>query len=69
MNFNKFTIKAQEAVQAGLELAQNENHQAVEPAHILRALVTDPENVTVNILKKIGVSIPNLQDRLDRIIK
>lgn len=69
MNFNKFTIKAQEAVQAGLELAQNENHQAVEPAHILRALVTDSENVTVNILKKIGVSIPNLHDRLDRIIK
>ena len=69
MNFNKFTIKAQEAVQAGLELAQNENHQAVEPAHILRALVTDSENVTVNILKKIGVSIPNLHDRLDSIIK
>lgn len=69
MNFNKFTIKAQEAVQAGLELAQNENHQAVEPAHILRALITDPENVTVNILKKIGVSIPNLQERLGRIIK
>lgn len=69
MNFNKFTIKAQEAVQAGLELAQNENHQAVEPAHILRALTSDPENVTVNILKKIGVSIPGLHDRLDRVIK
>lgn len=69
MNFNKFTIKAQEAVQAGLELAQNENHQAVEPAHILRALISDAENVTVNILKKIGVSIPGLQDRLDRVIK
>lgn len=69
MNFNKFTIKAQEAVQAGLELAQNENHQAVEPAHILRALISDAENVTVNILKKIGVSVPTLQDRLDRVIK
>ncbi len=69
MNFNKFTIKAQEAVQAGLELAQNENHQAVEPAHVLRALTSDPENVTVNILKKIGVSIPGLHDRLDRVIK
>lgn len=69
MNFNKFTIKAQEAVQAGLELAQNHNHQAVEPAHILRALVSDPENVTVNILKKVGVAIPALHDRLDGIIK
>ncbi|NBC64698.1 MAG: ATP-dependent chaperone ClpB [Bacteroidetes bacterium] len=69
MNFNKFTIKAQEAVQAGIELAQNENHQAVEPAHVLRALTTDSENVTINILKKIGVNIPGLHDRLDRIIK
>ncbi|MCG2589312.1 ATP-dependent chaperone ClpB [Rhodohalobacter sulfatireducens] len=69
MNFNKFTIKAQEAVQASIELAQNENHQAVEPAHVLRALTTDSENVTINILKKIGVNIPGLHDRLDRIIK
>ncbi|MDZ7720473.1 MAG: ATP-dependent chaperone ClpB [Balneolaceae bacterium] len=69
MNFNKFTIKAQEAVQAGIELAQNENHQAVEPAHVLRALISDPENVTVNMLKKIGANIPNLQERLDRMIK
>ncbi len=69
MNFNKFTIKAQEAVQAALELAQNENHQAVEPAHVLRALLTDPENVTVNVLKKVGISIPNIQERLDQIIK
>lgn len=69
MNFNKFTIKAQEAVQAGIELAQNENHQAVEPAHVLRALSTDTDNVTINILKKVGVNIPGLHDRLDRIIK
>jgi ATP-dependent Clp protease ATP-binding subunit ClpB len=55
MNFNKFTIKAQEAVQKALELAQNENHQAVEPAHILKALLSDSENVTINILKKVGV--------------
>ncbi|MEX0646436.1 MAG: ATP-dependent chaperone ClpB [Balneolaceae bacterium] len=69
MNFNKFTIKAQEAVQRALELAQNENHQAVEPAHVLRSLLNDSENVTVNILKKIGVSIPDLDDKLKSIIK
>lgn len=69
MNFNKFTIKAQEAIQNGLELAQNENHQAVEPAHILRGLLSDPENVSVSILKKIGVSIPDLDDKLKSTIK
>jgi len=69
MNFNKFTIKAQEAVQAALEFAQNENHQAVEPAHILKALLSDSENVTVQVLKKIGVSLNNLMEQLDRAIK
>ena len=69
MNFNKFTIKAQEAVQAALELAQNENHQAVEPAHILKALLTDSENVTVGVLKKLGVSVPKLISEFDEIIK
>jgi ATP-dependent Clp protease ATP-binding subunit ClpB len=69
MNFNKFTIKAQEAVQKALELAQNNNHQAVEPAHILKALLSDSDNVTINILKKIGVSIPAVDEKLTQIIK
>ncbi len=69
MNFNKFTIKAQEAVQKALELAQNENHQAVEPAHLLKALLSDSENVTINVLKKVGVALPGMQEKLDQIIK
>ena len=69
MNFNKFTIKAQEAVQKALELAQNENHQAVEPAHILKALLSDSENVTINVLKKVGVALPAMQEKLDQVIK
>ncbi len=69
MNFNKFTLKAQEAVQASLELAQNANHQAVEPAHILKALLSDPENVTVQVLKKIGASTGGLLEQLEKKIK
>jgi ATP-dependent Clp protease ATP-binding subunit ClpB len=69
MNFNKFTIKAQEAVQAALELAQNENHQAVEPAHVLKALLSDTENVVVTILNKLGVSVNPLREDLDKKIK
>jgi len=69
MNFNKFTIKAQEAVQKAIELAQNMNHQAVEPAHILKALLSDSENVTVNILKKLGVSVPAVLEKLEKNIK
>ena len=66
MNLNKFTIKAREAVQAALELAQNENHQAVEPSHLLKALLSDSDNVVVTILKKIGVQINPLREKLDQ---
>jgi ATP-dependent Clp protease ATP-binding subunit ClpB len=66
MNFNKFTIKAQEAVQAALELAQNSNHQAVEPTHILQSLLNDPENVVITILKKIGAGLPKIKEQLKK---
>ncbi|PWN08139.1 ATP-dependent chaperone ClpB [Rhodohalobacter mucosus] len=68
MNFNKFTIKAQEAVQAAIDLAQNENHQAVEPAHVLKALLSDSENVTVQVLKKVGINVPSFIEKLDAAI-
>ncbi|MEX0769526.1 MAG: ATP-dependent chaperone ClpB [Balneolaceae bacterium] len=69
MNFNKFTIKAQEAIQAALELAQNENHQAVEPLHVLKALLSDSENVVVTIFNKLGVSVNPLREEIDGKIK
>ena len=68
MNFNKFTVKAQEAVQAALELAQNRNHQAVEPGHILFSLISDPENITVSIIQKIGGSVPAIKTRLETLL-
>ncbi len=69
MNFNKFTLKAQEAVQAALELAQNANHQAVEPAHLLKALLSDTDNVVITILNKLGVSLNPIREKLDQLVK
>ena len=60
MNLNKFTLKAQEAVQAALELASEQKQQALEPTHMLKALVTDSDNVVLTILNKIGVSVSQL---------
>ena len=65
MNFNKFTLKAQEAIQAALELASSRNHQAVEPAHILRAMVADQEGITPTLLKKAGVNPQDIQQKID----
>jgi len=69
MNFNKFTIKAQEAVQAALELAANNNQQAVEPLHILKVMISDPESVATTVLKKMGIPLGRVSDELDMRIK
>ncbi|MDZ7689818.1 MAG: Clp protease N-terminal domain-containing protein [Balneolaceae bacterium] len=66
MNFNKFTLKAQEAVQNALDLASSRNQQAVEPSHILLALLSDSENVVNTILNKIGARIPQLKTELEQ---
>ena len=68
MNFNKYTVKAQEAVQAALDLAANRNHQALEPEHMLRALVSDPDSVAVTLLKKLGLNMPQLDQEIDRLL-
>ena len=54
MNLNKFTLKAQEAVQQALELAASRNHQALEAVHLLYVMISDTGGITETILKKIG---------------
>ncbi|MDZ7680784.1 MAG: ATP-dependent Clp protease ATP-binding subunit [Fodinibius sp.] len=65
MNLDKLTLKAQEAVQSAVELASNSNHQAVAPAHILMAFLSDSDNVVNTILNKIGVRLPQLKSELE----
>lgn len=69
MNLNKFTIKAQEAVQASLELAASRNHQALEPVHILKSLLSDESGVLVTILKKLEVPVQKLLTDLEASLK
>jgi len=57
MNFQKFTIKSQEAVQNAQEIAASYGNQSIEPEHLLAALVQDSEGVIVPILQKIGANI------------
>jgi len=69
MNLDKLTLKAQEAVQSAVDLASEQNHQAVGPAHILLALLQDTDNVVNTILNKIGVRIPQLKTDLEKRIE
>src|SRR3972149_3583518 len=54
MRFDKFTVKAQEAVQAPQSLADTRNHQQVEPEHLLVALIQQQEGVVQPVLAKLG---------------
>jgi ATP-dependent Clp protease ATP-binding subunit ClpB len=65
MNFNNFTIKAQEAIQKASEIATGFQQQAIENAHILKALLSVDENVVGYILKKLNVNIGRLNTSLD----
>ena len=66
MNYNNFTIKAQEALQKAITLAQSANQQIIEPTHLLKALMLVGENVTNFLFNKLSVNTRNLQLALDR---
>lgn len=65
MNFNNFTIKAQEAVQKASEIAGGNQQQAIENAHLLKALLMVDENVINYLLKKLNVNLNRLNTSLD----
>ena len=65
MNFNNFTIKAQEAVQQASEIAQGNQQQAIETAHLLKGLLHVDENVVSYVLKKLNVNLNLLNQHLD----
>ncbi len=56
MTFDKFTIKAQEAIQEAVNLVQSRGQQAVEPEHLLAGILKAGENVTNFLFQKLGVN-------------
>ena len=73
MNINSITIKAQEALQSAMNLASSGGNQAVEPLHILSAIIGEENSVGVFLLQKVGVNIGALRsvlkEQLDRLPK
>ncbi|MGL1889279.1 MAG: ATP-dependent chaperone ClpB [Reichenbachiella sp.] len=60
MNFNQYTVKSQEVINKAGEIVTANGQQAIEPAHILKAIVETGENVIGFIVKKLGISIEQL---------
>lgn len=69
MNFEKFTIKSQEALQKSAEIAMSYQQQAIEPGHLLKALLETDENVVSYLIKKLNVNHTILQNKLEEIIR
>ncbi len=69
MNFNQFTIKAQEVVQKAQSVAMEYEHQYIETAHVLEAIFKVDEHVTPYLLKKTGADITAIKRALERLIK
>ena len=63
MNFEKFTIKSQEAIQKAQTVARDATNQQIEAEHLLLALINDSEGTVVSIIKKIGGNLDILKKR------
>jgi len=68
MNFEKFTIKSQEALQKSAEIAMSKQQQAIEPGHLLKAILETDENVSNYIFKKLNVNGTILETKLSEIL-
>jgi ATP-dependent Clp protease ATP-binding subunit ClpB len=68
MNFEKFTIKSQEALQKSAEIASALQQQAIEPGHLLKAILETDENVTTYLFKKLAINNSLLVSKLEEIV-
>ncbi|MDE7166307.1 MAG: ATP-dependent chaperone ClpB [Bacteroidaceae bacterium] len=65
MNPNKFTIKAQEAIQEAISRVQRQGQQTIEPEHLLAGILKVGEQVTQFVFRKMGISPTVIQQAVD----
>ena len=69
MTLDKFTIKAQEAVQQAVNTAQMNGQQVIEPVHILKGVLEKAKDVTTFIFQKLGVNAQQIEMLVEQEIK
>ncbi len=69
MNFNKFTIKSQEAVQNAQEIATSYGNQSLEPEHLLAALMQDGQGIVTPLLQKLGVNVNYIKIKINEVVE
>ncbi len=66
MNYNNFTIKSQEAIQKALEITRSAGQQAIEPLHLLKAVIEEGDSLVKFIFQKTGASVQQISGQVDR---
>ncbi len=69
MQMDKFTTKAQEALQGAQEIASKNGQQQVDAIHLFKTLLIQKESLVVGILKKLNIDIKSLEEKIDQNIK
>jgi len=65
MRFDKFTLKAQEALATAQQIAMAKSHTVLSPLHLLNAVCDDDTGIAVLILKEIGANVSRIKDMTD----
>ena len=68
MNFNNYTIKAQEALQKATEIASGNQQQVIETGHLLQAILESDENLISFLLKKLGATKAMISTQLEEVV-
>ena len=69
MTFDKFTIKAQEAIQEAVNTAQAAHQQAIEPVHLLQGILQKGKDVTNFVFQKLGVNAMQIENLTQQELK
>ncbi|MBP7359627.1 MAG: ATP-dependent chaperone ClpB [Prevotella sp.] len=66
MTFDKFTIKAQEAIQDAVNITQHNGQQTIEPVHLLKGVMSKGKDVTNFIFQKLGVNSQQIETLIEQ---
>ena len=69
MNFNRFTNKAQEAIQEAVSIAQANGQQVIEPAHIMGGVLKSSEQIISFLLQKSGCNTNKIRNEIENLTK
>ena len=64
MNYNKYTLKSQEALQKAQQICHELEHQQIENSHVLKGILEIDQNVLPYILKKAGIDFQHFNQKL-----